>query len=71
MIKESQIIKDFKAYVAVNGYKAVKVWENRRGVYARILGWTDKNNPNFSQVLSGGTTVHLSYEDIRQRSLQN
>ena len=46
MKNESQLLKDFKAYIATTGLKAVKVWENRAGVYAQITGFTDKNNPS-------------------------
>lgn len=68
MIKESQLVRDFKMYIATTGLKAVKVWENKRGVFAQINGWTDKNNPHFSNVMQGGTVVSLSFEDIKKRS---
>ena len=70
MKNESQLLKDFKAYIATTGLKAVKVWENRAGVYAQITGFTDKNNPYFSHVLQGGTVVSLSFEDIKKRTNQ-
>lgn len=38
MIKESQLLKDFKAYIATTGLKAVKVWENKIGLYAQLNG---------------------------------
>jgi len=66
MVKESQLIKDFKAYIAVTGLKAIKVWENRNGLYAQLNGWTDKNNPHFTKVLNGGTIVSLSFDDIKR-----
>jgi len=67
MVKESILLRDFKAYIATTGLRAVRVWENRAGVYAQISGYTDKNNPNFSHVLQGGTVVSLSFEDIKKR----
>ena len=50
MVKENQLLKDFKAYIATTGLKTVKVWENKIGLYAQISGWTDKNNPYFTKI---------------------
>jgi hypothetical protein len=66
MIKENQLLKDFKAYITITGLKAVKVWENKIGLYAQLNGWTDKNNPNFTKVMNGGTVVSLSFDDIKK-----
>ena len=43
MVKESQSLKDFKAYISTIGLKTVRVWENKIGLYAQISGWTKLN----------------------------
>ena len=65
MVKENQLLKDFKAYIATTGLKTIRVWENKIGLYAQISGWTDKNNPYFTKVMQGGTVVSLSFDDIK------
>lgn len=55
---------NFKQYVAMAGYKPIKVWKTQEGYYAKVNGFVSKPNPYFTQVLSGGTVVRLSLKDV-------
>lgn len=55
---------NFKKYVAMAGYRPIKVWKTKEGYYAKVNGFVSKPTPQFTQVLSGGTVVRLSLKDV-------
>jgi hypothetical protein len=59
---------NFKSYVALRGYKPVKVWENENGYYAMIKGSTNSVK-GFTQILQGGTVLRLSKKDVDNKDV--
>jgi len=58
-------LKTFREYVAWRGYTVIRAWGiDNDGFYAYIKGHVSKFCPHFTQVVSGGSVVRLSFKDL-------
>jgi hypothetical protein len=68
-VEQTDKTRTFAIYVALNGYRPVRVWENDHSLYAQIKGQCCDPKPKFTQVLQGGTVIRLSKKDLNNKEI--